>query len=57
MLTVNSCLQPLQEDQVNSVLLIGVPTEKLLPDHQRLLTVPLHLDIYARLSQWGLCRS
>ena len=47
-------LQPLTEDQVNGVLrLIGVIPEKLLPDHRRLLTLPLNLDIYAQVVALG----
>lgn len=43
-------LRPLSEEQVNCVLRsIGVDPLRLLPGHRELLTVPLHLDIYARI--------
>ncbi len=43
-------LQPLTEEQVNGVLrALGVDPTRLLPGHRELLTVPLHLEVYARV--------
>jgi hypothetical protein len=43
-------LRLLNEEQVNQVLrAIGIDPPRLLPAHRVLLTVPLHLDIYARV--------
>ncbi|MCZ7574712.1 MAG: AAA family ATPase [Ardenticatenaceae bacterium] len=43
-------LQPLTEDQVDPVLrAIGIDPTRLLPAHRALLSVPLHLDVYARV--------
>jgi len=44
-------LHPLNEEQVNKILRsIGIDPTRLLPTHRALLTVPLHLDIYARVA-------
>lgn len=41
---------PLGEEQVNTVLqAIGIDPARLLPAHRTLLTIPLHLDVYARI--------
>jgi hypothetical protein len=43
-------LAPLSEEQVNNVLrTIRIDPASLLPAHRALLTIPLHLDIYARI--------
>ncbi len=43
-------LRPLEGEQVNQVLhAIGIDPGCLLPAHRALLTVPLHLDVYARV--------
>jgi hypothetical protein len=43
-------LRPFDEEQVNQVLhAIGIDPSSLLPAHRELLTVPLHLDVYARV--------
>ncbi len=44
-------LQPLDDSQVSQVLqTIGTDLTHLLPGHQTLLRVPLHLSIYARIA-------
>jgi hypothetical protein len=43
-------LHPLDEAQVNRVLkAIGIDPDSLLPEHRDLITVPLHLKIYAQI--------
>lgn len=43
-------LGALTEDQINSVLhCIGIEPTRLLPEHKALLTVPLHLHLYAQV--------
>jgi hypothetical protein len=43
-------LQPLGESEVNRVLqAIGVDATRLLPAHRTLITVPLHLKVYAQV--------
>ena len=43
-------LQLLRKEQIQRALqIIGVNYEYLLPEHQQLLTVPLHLDVYVRV--------
>jgi hypothetical protein len=47
-------LQPLTEEQIDRVLqAIGVDSSRLLPAHRELLAIPLHLDVYARVTQAG----
>lgn len=43
-------LRPLDAEQIKLVLQpIGVVYERLLPAHQQLLSVPLHLEVYTRI--------
>ena len=43
-------LQPLGESEVNRVLqAIGIDATRLLPAHRTLITVPLHLKVYAQV--------
>lgn len=43
-------LQPLDELQVNTILqTTGIATNHLLPEHKKLLTIPLNLEIYVRV--------
>ncbi|CAG0935133.1 hypothetical protein TFLX_03965 [Thermoflexales bacterium] len=47
-------LQLFNDDQIDTILrAIGVVFEHLLPDHKKLLAVPLHLDVYARVIAAG----
>lgn len=43
-------LKPIDQIQVNRVLgAIGINPDRLLPEHQELITVPLHLKVYAQI--------
>ena len=47
-------LLPFTEDQIQPILrMYSIEWDKLLPDHKKLLTVPLHLSIYAHLFEHG----
>ena len=51
-------LQPLENEQINQILqTIHIDPDRLLPGHRTLLTVPLHLDVYAQVITADILKS